>query len=926
MKNISFSRLLAALLLLVVAAPKSMGQTQPADPECINSVSGGIIPRSAFITYGSGIKMKSQTRRTKLTIGQTVVGSSFSPTNEMNFGYWSGFLVAPFPPFVKATQGELLDRIQISWAPNPLGPLAVGGFKIYRDGVYLAQVDKTTRNYNDFNVIAGRPYNYEVRGLNAYGEGSGGKALGFQVPNGVVTGWVRTQNDNPVPNALVTLMPMQGYSAYFGTQDGAYAKPDTSTNNYFVSIAENNWAMTFWIKSQQTAGDPLVMAMKNTGSNALTLQALNNGIQVNAGGATLTGAFATGVNGWHHVTLNYSDGQYRLYLDGILMDLNSGLAIEADELAIGKRASNDTWEGRLDELRIYHKRIDELDIPEIMEGTASSLTEGLKYYWKMDEEQGTKSFDVLNRNKLFFCGAVFSNDRPPVRTSGMTNEDGYYRIESASYGTGITFLAEPMKFFYAHRAVKFDRAEMDNYAKLPDFSVTPKATLETWINSAGPDGLQTILAKKWNGSNSFQLQLQANGVDNNILFRLNGQVQDFGLLGLGYHHLAFNIDSSATGTQVTAYKDGVLLGTALLPAYSGNWSEPTQDWTLGALKSGTDLFEQYGGLIDELAFYDTTLSQASILSHFQNSRDPQERGLRVYFSMDEGNGNRLNNSGSVLLTDQGMTFGTEWTVMAPNQSTKPHEFAPATRQVTLNPSVTSVDQVDFRDRSTIPVSGFVRYKGTDCFAKNVEILVNGESYSPPIYTDTTGKFIVDLEPGATLTLEPIFEDHEFVPAIWDVTNLTSPIAGIVFNDITTRKISGIVAGGDCKLSILSNPDLPSGTLCAVEVRSIDGCFTDNQKINNADGEYEFLGLPPIEFTVAVTKHSDPTIKAAFQAQGGKQVDLRIIPDTIVDFIYYAPPQVEIVSGLEPYSDSIALPLYWNKVYFTPLGSPFRNST
>lgn len=903
MKNISFSGLLAALLLVVAAVPKSMGQTQSSDPECFNIVTGGIIPRSAFITYGSGIKMKSQTRRTKLTIGQTVVGSAFNPTNEMNFGYWSGFLVAPFPPFVKATQGELLDRIQISWAPNPLGPLAVGGYKIYRDGVYLAQVDKSTRNYNDFNVIAGRPYNYDVRGINAYGEGSPGQALGFQVPNGVVTGWVRTQSDNPVPNAQVTLMPMQGYSAYFGTGDGAFAMPDTSTNGYFVSIAENNWALTFWIKSQQTAGNPLMLALKNAGADVLSFHALNNGIQVNTGSATLTGAFSADVNGWHHVTLNYSDSQYRLYLDGILTDLNTGLAIEADELAIGDRASSQPWEGRLDELRIYHKRLDELDIPEIMEGTASSLTVGLKYYWKMDEQQGTKSFDLLHRTKLFFCGPVFSNDRPPVRTSGMTNDEGYYRIESANYGTGITFLAEPMKFFYAHRALKFDRAELNNHVTLPDFSVTPKATLETWINSAGPDGLQTILAKKWNGSNSFQLQLQPNGVDNKILFRLNGQVQDFGNLGIGYHHLAFTIDSSGTGTQVTAYKDGALLGTALLPAYTGNWSEPTQAWTLGALKAGADLFEPYGGLIDELALYDTTLSQAAIQSHFQHSRNPQERGLRIYFAMDEGSGNRLNNAGSVLLTDPGMSFGTEWTIMSPNQSTSPHEFAPATRQVTLNPSVTSVDQVDFRDRSTIPVSGFVRYKDTDCFAKNVEILINGESYTPPIYTDSTGKFIVDLEPGATVIMTPKFGDHEFLPASWQVINLTSPIAGIVFNDVTTRKISGIVAGGDCKLPIMVNPGQPSGTLCVVEVRSIDDCLTRTIQIDNVDGEYEFLNLPPIEFTVAVTKHSDPTIKAAFQAKGGTQVDLRTIKDTIVDFIYYAPPQVEIVSGLNEFSQT-----------------------
>ncbi|MBC7774826.1 MAG: hypothetical protein H7246_05250, partial [Phycisphaerae bacterium] len=405
--------------------------------------------------------------------------------------------------------------------------------------------------------------------------------------------------------------------------------------------------------------------------------------------------------------------------------------------------------------------------------------------------------------------------------------------------------------------------------------------------------------------NSFQLQLQSNGVDNNILFRLNGQVQNFGLLGLGYHHLAFTIDSSGAGTQVTAYKDGALLGTALLPGYTGNWSEPNQDWTLGALKSGTDLFEQYGGLIDELALYDTTLSQASILSHFQNSRDPQERGLRVYFAMDEGNGNRLNNAGSVLLSEPGMTFGTEWTVMSPNQSTTPHEFAPATRQVTLNPSITSVDQVDFTDRSTIPVSGFVRYKDTDCFAENIEILVNGESYSPPIYTDSIGKFIVDLDPGATVIFTPIFEDHEFLPANWEVINVVSPIAGIVFNDVTTREISGYVAGGDCKLPIISNPGAPSGTVCIVKVRSLDDCFERIIQIDNVDGEYEFLNLPPIQFTVAVVEHSDPTIKTAFQVQGGTQVDLRTIPDTIVDFIYYAPPQVEIVSGLEPFSPSCA---------------------
>ena len=79
---------------------------------------------------------------------------------------------------------------------------------------------------------------------------------------------------------------------------------------------------------------------------------------------------------------------------------------------------------------------------------------------------------------------------------------------------------------------------------------------------------------------------------------------------------------------------------------------------------------------------------------------------------------------------------------------------PSTRQVTLNPSITSVDQVDFTDRSTIPVTGYVRFANTECFAKGVEILVNGASYNPIIRTDSTGKFTAELDPGTTAKLTP----------------------------------------------------------------------------------------------------------------------------------------------------------------------------
>lgn len=852
-----------------------------------------------FFNYGSATDAYSVRNRSSYSLGEPAIGVGISKEYNSQIGFWSRFLIPPLAPGVTATQGDLLDRIQVSWEINPLGSQASDGFKIYRDGVFLAAVDKKTKNFNDFNVIAGRPYNYEVRGLNSYGEGIPGKALGFQVPNGVVTGWVRTINDNPVPNTLVTLTPMQGFSAKFGPTDGAIG--DTSGTGYasLLPALDSAWTIALWVKTTAATANAGILQLKPFTFNIRPVNSGSGqeGISVDLGGPTLlTANFPTATkNDWHHVAVTFAGGQYRLYIDGVLATLaNDGAIQEAIDLNLGSRTGAvGTWDGRMDELRIYHIALDELDLGEVMEGTASSLTPGLKSYWKMDEEQGEKSFDVLKRSKLFFCGAKFDKDRPPVRTSGKTNEEGYYRIESASYGTGTTFLAEPMKNFYLHRALKFNRP-MSDYATLPNFSVTPKSTLELWVNSSGPDGTQCLLSKKW-GTNDFRLQLTPNGTDNDVKMYLNGQEHTFGLLGIRYQHLAFTIDSSGNNRTVTAYKNGVQLGSSYtFVGVTGNWSEVGQDWMMGARPSGMSQIDYYGGLIDEVALYDSTLSQPKILEHFQNSRDPQERGLRVYFALDEGSGNRLNNSGS-LLTGSGMGFGTTWTPQAPNQMTEPHVFAPKTRQVTLNPSVTSVDQVDFTDRSLIPVSGFVRYANTDCFAEDVEILVNGESFSPPIFTDSTGSFIIDFEPGTTATLTPVFKDHTFLPAFWDVTNVNSPIAGILFSDTKTRKIKGQIAGGLCRKPIISGP----AEDCRITVRTKDGCFEWTQLITNPDGNYEFNPLPPLDVTIAITKHNNKTIYDDFQTQGGREISL-IEKDSVgVDFIYIAPPTVG-VEGWENY--------------------------
>jgi hypothetical protein len=809
---------------------------------CLPPTAAAYVPGRAFINYGSNTRMQNNSRRMNVVVGDPAVGSAQNNTNSGAYGSLSDYLLPPVAPIVSATQGELLDRIQITWEPNPIGPFPTDGFKLFRDGIFLGSFDNKVRNYNDFNVIAGRPYKYEVVGRNAYGDGAPGPAIGFQVPNGIVTGYVQTPNSRPVVDAMVSLSPMQGFSARFATSDIAFA--DDSLG--FLNNAPR-WSLTAWVQVDSAKSGAKLFEFEGASWSLTPLDSAGlKGVVFQKGGNKVLLPFPDSTKSdWHHIAVTQDSTQFRLYRDGILTGIVMGVAGSGNTKRINLNGEGSRWFGRLDELRIYHRRLDELDFSEVMEGTASSLTPGLKYYWKMDEELGTRSFDLIKRTPLYFCGTAFDPSRPPVRTSGKTDADGYYRIESVNYGTGTTFIATPSKLFYMHRALKFTRAEMD-YATLPNFGLDDStnlkaATIEIWVNSAGPDGDQCLISKKW-GANEFRLMLTPNGVLNDLKCYLNGIEHNFGTLDMGYQHIALTFERTGSNLTVKAYKNGVAAGMNTFTGVTGNGSDTSQTWLLGARLNGATRTDYFGGLIDEVAVYDTIQPLDSILAHKNNGRDPQGRHLRAYFALDEGAGNRLNNRGSQL-TGAGTSYGTEWSAFAALQATAPHEFAPSTRQVTLNPSVTSVDQVDFSDRSTVAVSGYVRYVNTDCFASQVEILVNGTSYSPAVITDSTGRFVVDLEPGATVVLSPKYKDHQFLPASWEITNITNPIAGVLFNDMTTRKISGVVAGGNCKLPIIQNPGTPQGTVCKVKIRTLDGCYEKEQTILTEDGMYMFADLP-----------------------------------------------------------------------------------
>lgn len=873
--------------LLLLAIPFAIGQNSP---NCETVSDDDFLTGRTFFNYGSATNAFNTRNRVNITIGQPVVGNYFGQLNKGTYGFWASFLLPPAAPTVMASEGDLEDRVQIDWNPDPLSPAATS-YKIYRNGSLLASVDGETFSFLDFNVIAGRFYTYEVSGVNSFGEGKRGSSLGFLNPNGVVTGQIKSVSQNPVPGAIVTLNPTLGAALAFSGDDMAFAEYDSS-------LPTDKFTISCWVKLGENNDNAAIFDLGSfLGKNwwLHTLPATDGkGIRFGVGKAMgdvteLDYVFPMETaNNWHYIAATYNGSSLLLYVDGELIDTQIA-EIEATEsvLYLGRKAAQEGfYTGQLDEFRIFNRQLSQTELQMFMNRTISANAEGLVGYWKFDEGVGSKAFDQSDNNiKIYFCGASWTNDKANVVNAGVTDETGFYEISGINYGAGQTFTAVPSKNFYFNQSLEFNAAN-NSYANLTDFDLADSATLTLFVKAFDFSGNQTLLSKADAGGNNL---LSIDLINGNITLALGNETHDFGALDMGFHHLAFLLEQAAGSNSVTVnfYKDGVSAGTTTLTNNTRDFATGSV-WKLGAKADGMGHTNYFSGLIDEVAFFESLLTLPEIQAYANVGTDITNVSLVNYFNLNEGLDTALHDMGTGL-SGNGSTVGATWSTSAANEEVLGHDFSPSSKLVTLNPSATSVDQVDFTDQSTIPVSGYVRFDKTVCFQKKVEILVNGQSSVPQIFTDENGYFSADFEPGKNIVLTPKFENHSFYPAFWEINNLNAPVAGILFRNQTTREVSGQLAGGLCRKSII-----PDGSIVKVKLTTLNGCYEEELTLENPNGRFLFKGVPADSVTVAVTQHSNSIIYEYFQLQGGATLDLRMKNDTI-DFIYTAPPNVELTA-------------------------------
>ncbi|MBN1339275.1 MAG: VCBS repeat-containing protein, partial [Bacteroidales bacterium] len=115
-------------------------------------------------------------------------------------------------------------------------------------------------------------------------------------------------------------------------------------------------------------------------------------------GSDLDVTLPNSLNAWHHYCLTYDGSAARLYYDGKFIAqkdvvLNTG----QNDICIG-RWENSYFDGKIDEVRIWDRALDSLEIRENMHLNVPGLKTGLIGYWQFNEANGIILSDIAGDN------------------------------------------------------------------------------------------------------------------------------------------------------------------------------------------------------------------------------------------------------------------------------------------------------------------------------------------------------------------------------------------------------------------------------------------------------------------------------------------------------------------------------------------------
>jgi Concanavalin A-like lectin/glucanases superfamily len=288
---------------------------------------------------------------------------------------------------------------------------------------------------------------------------------------------------------------------------------------------------------------------------------------------------------WSHVALTFSGNRTYLYVNGELVDNGAAepTVTSEGELEIGGSTDTaDYFDGRIDEVRIYNRELDQAEVDYDMEAPIQTPQHGPIAAWSFEEGKGATVEDVTG--------------------------DGHEgTIEGAQWVRGK--YGEALKFDGEGDAVKVPNS--------PDFDLTEGFTIESWVRpESASSEWAPILAKEIGGgkaAHELAWWLYEGGSSSNVPSggteptpgkRSEATAEDPLPVDV-WSHVALTYD----GSQVRLYVDGELVDYSSVPAGPPPVTE-------GELQIGaaTEHDDDFAGRLDEVKIYNRALNAAEIVS------------------------------------------------------------------------------------------------------------------------------------------------------------------------------------------------------------------------------------------------------------------------------------------------------------------------
>ncbi|MFH1568439.1 MAG: Ig-like domain-containing protein [Gemmatimonadota bacterium] len=414
------------------------------------------------LVAGNGQSGAAFGRSVDLSRGRAAIGAPGAATSSdktAGAAYFDDVSIATLDP-VTASDGTLGDRVQIKWQDRQIKwqdhSAIEEKYRVYRDGALIEELAPDVQTYNDYEAQPGRAYEYGVSVYNSQlGETEPALDFGRRPPDGNITGRVATRVGEAVEGASVCLDPAPNHSVLLDGELG-HVRIDN------LAMPDTALTVEMWVRTAVGATGGAPFTYTPPGQAYVYIVGVDELRAYVVSDPAIDPEVKVGINDgqWHHLALTWrsSSGKARLLVDGDLpnqgyeVTAGQGQSIHALGTAfLGQRLNPDGFQedyrfrGEVDEVRLWNRVRDEVEIKATMYQRLAGDEDGLVGYWPLDQGVGTVVADLTAEPRYGRLkeGAYWSETGAPLKVCATTDVEGNYVVPDVCYGTSTTFKVKP---------------------------------------------------------------------------------------------------------------------------------------------------------------------------------------------------------------------------------------------------------------------------------------------------------------------------------------------------------------------------------------------------------------------------------------------------------------------------------------------------